>query len=100
MGDGQGQAPETLARVRYTVELSRRAEKEVLALPNIMFAKVRDALDRLVETPRPVGVRKLKGRTNDWRIRVGRYRILYAIDDNRHAIAVHRVTDRKDVYRL
>ena len=84
----------------YTLEFSRRAEKEVLALPHPLFLKIQEAFDRLVDSPRSRGARKLQGRTNDWRRRVGRYRILYSIDDSRHSILVHRVTDRKDVYRL
>ena len=83
----------------YRVELSRRAEKEVLKLDDAMFARVKSAIDGLSETPRPSGVRKLQGRENDWRIRVGQLRILFSIDDVSKLILVHRVTDRKDVYR-
>ena len=84
----------------YRVELSRRAEKEVLRLDDAMFARVKSAIDGLSELPRPSGVRKLQGREDDWRIRVGPFRILFSIDDASKLILVHRVTDRKDVYRL
>lgn len=83
----------------YRVELSRRAEKEVLKLDGAMFARVKTVIDELSETPRPSGVRKLQGRENDWRIRVGRFRVLYSVDDADRRIIIHRVTDRKDVYR-
>ena len=86
--------------MNYTISLSRRAEKEVLDLPPRTFSRIQEAIDRLGETPRPVGVRKLQGRDTDWRIRVGQFRILFSIDDSRHHIIIHRVTNRKDVYRL
>jgi mRNA interferase RelE/StbE len=83
----------------YVVVFSRRAEKEVLDLDASMFGRVKKAVDGLRENPRPPGVRKLKGRDSDWRVRVGSYRIVFSIDDSTKTVAVHRVTDRKDVYR-
>ena len=83
----------------YDVVLTRRAEREILKLDDTTFARVRAAIDALAEDPRPSGVRKLQGRDNEWRIRVGRYRVLYAVEDQTKRIVVYRVTDRKDVYR-
>ncbi|MBI5527354.1 MAG: type II toxin-antitoxin system RelE/ParE family toxin [Deltaproteobacteria bacterium] len=83
----------------YSVELTGRAEREVLALDDTMFSRVSAAIDGFVDNPRPPGVRKLKGRKNDWRIRVGNFRVVYSIDDDAHIVLIHRVTDRKDVYR-
>ena len=83
----------------YEIELSRRAEEEVLRLDPVTFARIRAAIDGLAEDPRPVGARKLRGRENEWRIRVGRFRVLYTIQYGPRKILVHRVTDRKEVYR-
>ena len=83
----------------YEIELTRRAEKEILKLDTAIFEQIRAAIDGLGENPRPPGVRKLRGRESEWRIRVGRLRILYTIQDTTRRILVHRVTDRKDVYR-
>jgi mRNA interferase RelE/StbE len=85
--------------VKYAIELSRRAEREFLKLDAASAARIKAAIDNLAEISRPVGVRKLEGRQNDWRIRVGRFRVLYSIDDANKKILIHRVTDRKDVYR-
>ena len=57
------------------------------------------ALTRLVETARPPGARKLTGGRNDWRIRVGHYRILYEIDDEGRIITVWRIAHRREAYR-
>jgi mRNA interferase RelE/StbE len=53
----------------------------------------------LVEEPRPVGCEKLAGQGDRYRIRVGRYRIVYSIADAELVVLVVRVADRKDVYR-
>ena len=53
----------------------------------------------LGEVPRPPGCKKLKGDEKTWRIRSGRYRILYQIDDSAKVVTVVGVGHRKDVYR-
>ncbi len=47
--------------------------------------------------PRPSGCKKLKGR-NAYRIRIGDYRAIYDIIDNKLIITVINVAHRKDVY--
>ncbi len=53
---------------------------------------------RLADNPRPPGSLKLAGR-DFWRIRVGDYRVIYAIDDNEEVVRVVRTGHRRDVYR-
>jgi mRNA interferase RelE/StbE len=53
----------------------------------------------LSSDPRPPGCEKLAGRTDRYRVRQGRYRIVYAIDDAQNVVTVFRVGDRKEVYR-
>jgi mRNA interferase RelE/StbE len=60
--------------------------------------RVRDAIDSLADDPRPRGVAKLAGR-DDYRIRVGDYRIVYAVDDEERLIIVARIAHRREVYR-
>jgi mRNA interferase RelE/StbE len=50
------------------------------------------------EDPRPHGSRKLVGR-DGWRIRVGRYRVIYEIDDAQRFVTILHVGHRKDIYR-
>lgn len=52
----------------------------------------------LAADPRPPGVQKLSGRER-YRIRQGRYRIVYSIEDERPAVTVVRIGHRRDVYR-
>jgi mRNA interferase RelE/StbE len=67
-------------------------------LPNEARERVRNAIDELVDEPFPTGHRKLQGREG-WRIRVGDYRIIYEVDDDRRVITVLQAGHRRDVYR-
>lgn len=63
-----------------------------------MFQEMIPRIQRLADNPRPPGCRKIVGSENDWRIRVGDYRIVYEIDDSGHKVIVFHVKHRKDVY--
>ena len=82
----------------YGVTILRRAQKSLAALPSPGFERVRDALRSLAIDPRPSGCKRLVGR-DGWRVRVGRYRIVYEIDDGGRKVTVLDVGDRRDVYR-
>ncbi len=43
--------------------------------------------------------RKLAGGKNDWRVRVGDYRVVYEIADQIRVVRVNRVRHRREVYR-
>jgi mRNA interferase RelE/StbE len=60
--------------------------------------RIRAAVDGLATEPRPVGAVKLAGR-DDFRIRVGDYRIVYAVDDRDRLVLVARIAHRREVYR-
>lgn len=81
----------------YAVTILRRAAKALGTLPARDFERVRDAIRELGETPRPVGCKKLVGR-DGWRIRVGRYRVVYEVQDRALVVLVLDVGDRKDIY--
>jgi len=82
---------------KYTVTIRRSAEKEMDALPADVFERIANAILKLEEVPRPRGSKKLRG-VDEFRIRVGAYRILYCIDDEEHLVAVMAVGHRRDVY--
>jgi mRNA interferase RelE/StbE len=83
--------------VSYTIQIFRRAQKELAALPQLVYPRVRDAIRELADTPRPPGCKKLAGREG-WRIRVGDYRVIYEIDDRAQSITVMHIGHRRDVY--
>jgi mRNA interferase RelE/StbE len=59
----------------YRVLLERAAEKELSRLSSEIHDRVIAAIQALRRSPRPPGCRKLAGSKNDWRIRVGDYRV-------------------------
>jgi len=83
----------------YKVVIGRSAEKDLAKLSKKVLLPISNAIDALEENPRPAGCKKLKGATeNLWRIRVGDYRIIYAIADEVQIVDVRKVGHRKDVY--
>jgi mRNA interferase RelE/StbE len=49
--------------------------------------------------PRPPGVVKMHGSEGYYRLRVGDYRVVYAIEDAVLLVLVVRIGHRRDVYR-
>jgi len=83
--------------VSYRLVLSKPAVRALRDLPANVNQRISIALDGLKEQPRPQGCIKLQGREELWRIRVGDYRIIYAIDDTVQIIDVRRIGNRRDV---
>ncbi len=82
-----------------SILLERAAEKELKLLSPRIHNRIIVALQGLSVNPRPQGCKKLAGSKNDWRIRVGDYRIVYEIDDEQKVIHVNIIRLRKDAYR-
>jgi len=85
--------------VVYRVELRPSARRELLKIPRRDQLRLIRAMDGLAEVPRPKGVKKLGGAEDLNRIRVGDYRVVYIIQDDRLVVLVVRIGHRKDVYR-
>ena len=83
---------------KYTVSISKSAEKELSKLPVQEIVKIRDAVADLTDDPRPSGCKKLKGFKDLYRIRIGHYRVIYSIQDSILTVEVLKVGDRKDIY--
>lgn len=82
---------------KYSVQLSRKAAKQLDKIPDKTAFKLLDAIEVLKENPRPNGCKKLKGR-NGYRIRKGEYRIIYEIQDSVLLIDVIAIGHRKEIY--
>ncbi len=84
----------------YRGLLERQAEKELRLLPRQVLQQIDKRLQRLAEDPIPKGALKLRGKeTQGWRLRIGDYRILYTVDDQRRLVRVYRIKHRREVYR-
>lgn len=80
----------------YEVEISRTAEKQLRQLAGDDQLRVARAMLALANEPRPRGCRKLAGYDDVFRIRVGRYRVLYSVEDRRLVIVILKIGHRKD----
>ena len=86
-------------KAKYTVILSERAEKELEAIDANIAEGIKSDILSLENNPRPLGVKKLRGYKDLWRIKSNVYRIIYRIQDDIVTVIVVRVAHRKEVYR-
>jgi mRNA interferase RelE/StbE len=85
--------------VSYQVRLRRAVQKQLDKLIGQDYQAVAKGISSLQQEPRPPGVKKL-AESGLWRIRVRRYRVVYAIDDKESLIIVVRVARRtEDTYK-
>jgi mRNA interferase RelE/StbE len=84
--------------VTYRVEILRSAQRQLGKVDRQDRPGVIHAIRALANDPRPPGCKKLSGRPA-WRIRVGVYRVIYEIHDDRMLVLVVAIGHRKDVYR-
>ncbi|MFI5782383.1 type II toxin-antitoxin system RelE/ParE family toxin [Nocardia sp. NPDC051570] len=73
--------------------------KQLQKLPRDVFETALQAIIGPSAEPRPSGAKKLVGSHSDWRVRIGRYRIVYEIDDDAQLVTIYIVAKRSDVYR-
>ena len=84
---------------RYRLLIKPSAVKEIEAIPlKRDRQRVVERISKLAEDPSPSGSEKISGQEK-YRVRQGRYRILYAIEDQDLLVQVVKVGHRKDVYR-
>lgn len=82
----------------YLVTFAASARKELRDLPSEAMGRLLPKIRELSAKPRPAGCKKLHGHKDRWRIRVGNYRVVYAIDDGGKVVDITRIAHRKDVY--
>jgi mRNA interferase RelE/StbE len=83
----------------YQVIFARSARQELEELPRRVAERILARIETLAENPRPHGCRKLQGSSQLWRIRVGEYRVIYAIDDNKQTVDIIVIRHRSEAYR-
>ncbi|MEH2086470.1 type II toxin-antitoxin system RelE family toxin [Nostoc sp.] len=83
----------------YKVEILRGALKQLKKIPSELQERIQIKIDDLATEPRPNGVKKLKGKENAYRIKVGDYRVIYDIFDDLLVVNVVEVGHRKNIYK-
>ena len=82
----------------YEVTILPRARKQLERIEEGTYRRILEALEGLQRDARPPGCRKLRGREG-WRVRIGEYRVIYLIDDERRLVTILDVDHRRQVYR-
>lgn len=86
-------------RSRWQVIIHRKAERVLKQLDADMLERIRRSIRGLASEPRPDGCKKLTGYENLYRIRVGDWRIIYAIEEDQLIVLVLAISPRGSAYR-
>jgi len=84
--------------VTYAVRILRSAQKQLASIDRQDQPPIVAAIRALAADPRPIGSKKLSGRPA-WRIRIGRYRVIYEIHGEQRVILVITIGHRREAYR-
>ena len=82
----------------YSLSIKPSAVKELEALPRKDRLRIIKRIQALAATPRPVDCEKLSGR-EQFRLRQGRYRIVYSISDSDKTVLIVKIAHRREAYR-
>jgi len=82
-------------RIQFHPDVLRQLQR----LPRAEFEKALQTIIGLSHDPLPSGAKKLVGSANDWRVRLGQYRIVYSMDDAAGEVTVFIAAKRSDAYR-
>ena len=83
----------------YQIVFAHPASKAFEDLTELLQRRIGTAINGLRTEPRPRGCEKLKGRQDQYRVRIGDYRIIYTIEDDVLIVLVLQIGNRRDVYR-
>ena len=82
----------------YKVDFSKSAERELRRIDTRYIPRIIQAVESLISNPRPHNCKKLSGSDITYRIRVGNYRVIYEIEEDRLVILVLRIRHRQSAY--
>ena len=82
----------------YHLTFARSARQELEALDDVLINRIFPKVESLSQTHRPKGCRKIQGGKNLWRLRIGDYRVIYAIYDNERVVDIIAVRHRSKAY--
>jgi mRNA interferase RelE/StbE len=85
--------------MNYILRFEKRVFKDLDRIPERDLVRIDKTIQALALQPHPVGVRKLVGEENLYRVRQGDYRIIYTVDYKAGIISILGVRHRRDAYR-
>ncbi len=82
----------------YRLFFKESVQKDLHGIPKKDLRKILSRIKILAADPRPPGCEKLTGQDR-YRMRQGRFRIVYCVEDEERTVTVVKVGHRKDIYR-
>jgi len=82
----------------FRVRIEKQAIKALEKLDVVLQKRVAEVIRSLADNPRLSGSKKMKNRAG-WRVRIGDYRVIYGIDDERSLVSVAKIGHRREVYQ-
>jgi mRNA interferase RelE/StbE len=83
---------------KYSLEIKHSAQQELDSLDDSVFKRIDRQILAFADNPRSPGCKKLRGYKDQWRVRVGDWRVVYLIDDGAKLVTIMRVAHRREVY--
>lgn len=84
---------------RYSIVILPSAKRDIKRIDPQLKQRIFDAIDSLKNQPRPTGALKLAGAGEQYRIRIGEYRVIYSIQDAVLTVLLIRIRRRDKAYR-
>lgn len=81
------------------IEFANSALREFKALDRSVQRRIATHIDDLAASPFPPGSKKLQGSRDQYRIRIGDYRVIYRVDGKRVTVLVLKIGHRREIYR-
>jgi|694.fasta_scaffold66819_6 mRNA interferase RelE/StbE len=85
--------------MRYTIIIPKPVQKQLKNLPTETYQRIIEKIGQLSSQPRSLDTKKLKGFENEYRIRIGDYRVRYEIKDKTLTVLLLSCRHRRDAYR-
>jgi mRNA interferase RelE/StbE len=82
----------------YKIYFRESVERDLRKISRKDLGKILQRIKSLATEPRPFGCEKLTDQER-YRIRQGRYRIVYSLQDEDHTVFIVKIAQRKDIYR-
>lgn len=82
----------------YSVLFRKSVERDLARIPKRDLTRIMERIEALAKNPRPRGCEKLSAQER-YRVRQGKYRIIYSIQDEELTVWGVKVGHRKNVYR-
>lgn len=83
----------------FRIVLKKSIAKDIRGIPASALKRIKNAIDQLRTNPYPDGHEKVRGYDRTYRIRIGRYRVIYEVEKTIRIITIIRIGHRKNVYK-